>query len=248
MEYLNDVKAQSRTGALHLPLLTSRGGGPGRLTSKTMSISLADKQNGFISFKKKKSLINYIESLIITMVQMTVGYASDGIWINADKFNRTLGRERSLQTNRSSWTVPTAGHVTRDHQLGLWGLSSWSSTNLLVSITLGRFRRLRHSGQLYTNKAKTQRDCRLNSPEQQTVLTNWPLHPIFERRGFYQLIDFHEITLPSLPLLMSANRVWWNSPSFWLKRHAVRWHRALLQFRRRWSCFSNVRFKSLAQL
>ena len=54
MEYLNDVKAQSRTGALHLPLLTSRGGGPGRLTSKTMSISLADKQNGFISFKKKK--------------------------------------------------------------------------------------------------------------------------------------------------------------------------------------------------
>ena len=55
MEYLNDVKAQSRTGALHLPLLTSRGGGPGRLTSKTMSISLADKQNGFISFKKKKS-------------------------------------------------------------------------------------------------------------------------------------------------------------------------------------------------
>ena len=78
MEYLNDVKAQSRTGALHLPLLTSRGGGPGRLTSKTMSISLADKQNGFISFKKK-SLINYIESLIITMVQMTVGYASDGI-------------------------------------------------------------------------------------------------------------------------------------------------------------------------
>jgi len=73
MEYLaiNNVKAQGRNGALHLPLLTSRGGGPGRLTSKTMSISLADKQNGFISFKKK-SLIKYFESLIITMVQMTV--------------------------------------------------------------------------------------------------------------------------------------------------------------------------------
>ena len=186
MEYLNDVKAQSRTGALHLPLLTSRGGGPGRLTSKTMSISLADKQNGFISLKKK-SLINYIESLIITMVQMTVGYASDGIWINADKFNRTLGRERSLQTNRSSWTVPTAGHVTRDHQLGLWGLSSWSSTILLVSITLGRFRRLRHSGQLYTNKAKTQRDCRLNSPEQQTVLTKLATAPHFREERFLSI-------------------------------------------------------------
>ena len=236
MEYLNDVKAQSRTGALHLPLLTSRGGGPGRLTSKTMSISLADKQNGFISFKNRKSLRKHIESFMITMVQMTVGCASDGIWINADMFNRTLGRERPLQTNRMNCSV------------GLRGLSSWGSTNLLVSIALERFRQLRHSGQLYTNKAKTRRDCRLNSPEQQAVLTNWPLYPIFERRRFYQLIDFQQITLPSLPLLMSANRVWWNSPSFWLKRHAVRWHRALLQFSRRWSCFSNVRFKSLAQL
>ena len=144
MEYFitNDVKAQGRNGALHLPILTSRGGGPGRLTSKTMSISLADKQNGFISFKKK-SLIKYIESLIITMVQMTVGYASDGIWINADKFNRTLGRERPLQTNRRSWTVPTAGHVTRDQQLGLRSFSSSSSPSSLVSIALGRFRRLK---------------------------------------------------------------------------------------------------------
>ena len=79
MEYLNDVKAQSRTGALHLPLLTSRGGGPGRLTSKTMSISLADKQNGFISFKKRTSLRKHIEPFMITMVQMTVRCASDGI-------------------------------------------------------------------------------------------------------------------------------------------------------------------------
>lgn len=238
MEYFitNDVKEEGRYGALHLPLLTSRGGGPGRLTSKTMSISLADKQNGFISCKKRKSLRKHIESFMITMVQMNVGYASDGIWINANKFNRTLGRERSLQTNRMNCSV------------GLRGLSSWGSTNLLVSIALERFRQLRHSGQLYTNKAKTRRDCRLNSPEQQAVLTNWPLHPIFERRRSYQLIDFQQITLPSLPLLMSANRVWWNSPSFWLKRHAVRWHRALLQFSRRWSCFSNVRFKSLAQL
>ena len=201
-----------------------------------MSISLADKQNGFISCKKRKSLRKHIESFMITMVQMNVGYASDGIWINANKFNRTLGRERSLQTNRMNCPV------------GLRGLSSRGSTNLLVSIALERFRQLRHSGQLYTNKAKTRRDCRLNSPEQQAVLTNWPLHPIFERRRSYQLIDFQQITLPSLPLLMSANRVWWNSPSFWLKRHAVRWHRALLQFSRRWSCFSNVRFKSLAQL
>ena len=57
MEHLtiNEVKAQGRNGVLHMPLLTSRGGGPGRLTSKTMSISLADKQNGFISCKTKVS-------------------------------------------------------------------------------------------------------------------------------------------------------------------------------------------------
>ena len=81
MEYFitNDVKEEGRNGALHLPLLTSRGGGPGRLTSKTMSISLADKQNGFISCKKRKSLRKHIESFMITMVQMTVVYASDGI-------------------------------------------------------------------------------------------------------------------------------------------------------------------------
>ena len=79
MEHLtiNEVKAQGRNGVLHMPLLTSRGGGPGRLTSKTMSISLADKQNGFISCKT--SLTKYIESLRTTMVQMTVGYASDGV-------------------------------------------------------------------------------------------------------------------------------------------------------------------------
>ena len=120
---------------------------------------------------------------MITMVQMTVGYASDGIWTNADKFNRTLGRERPLQTNRSSWTVPTAGHVTRDQQLGLRGLSSWSSIICSFRSPWDDFgnwdipdnyiqTKLRHDG------------IADYSPQQQAVLTNWPLHPHFREETF----------------------------------------------------------------
>ena len=137
MEHLtiNEVKAQGRNGVLHMPLLTSRGGGPGRLTSKTMSISLADKQNGFISCKT--SLTKYIESLRITMVQMTVGYASDGVWISANTIGRTLG---GRDPSKPIKVVELSRLLVTWHVMGSWdkGLSAVHA--------LGRFRRLRHSG------------------------------------------------------------------------------------------------------
>ena len=65
------------------------------------------------------------------------------------------------------------------------------------------------------------------------------------QNNLHQLFFF---TFPSFPLLRSANRVWWKSPSFWLRRHEVRWHRALLQLSKRCSCLSKTVFKSDAQL
>ena len=196
-----------------------------------MSLSLADKQKGFISCRIKK--LHY--KRVHNKTNMIQNYR----WVK-----RTVAKKSCHTRSALFHTAAYPGFRSIKH-LGVMLSSGWVGNPTPVSYHLTypplphkHFVRLRW--QFIGTHLYSWMEKKLWDYPGRNWKTHWP------HRRTITFLSYS--TFPSFPLLMSVNRVWWKSPIFWLKRHEVRWHRALLQFNKRCSCLSKMRFKSAAQL